>query len=312
MLYETLRFLKRLFFKPIYNLLQYRLIDKRKYDLYKNNYEILKTLVDIRNLKCANGIQRQIQLKNYQFTKEIISELEQNGIQPFMIAGTLLGAERHKGFIPWDDDIDFGVIREDYNKILEYANKHFIVCYHNINRYNWAKSAKKHIENLLKQYPNKTLLLVSSLMYKFIRGTSLSDYVQMDLFAFDYYKEDYKYSDFVKKSIKNIGKLWEINNTPKEIEFLKKQRENDPNVVKQSSKIFYGNDNMDAQTRETLAKCSDFMKTSDFFPLKRMQFEDTKFWAPNNHIQYLENYIGKNWCSIPDNITPPHINEREE
>ena len=59
-------------------------------------------------------------------------------------------------------------------------------------------------------------------------------------------------------------------------------------------------------------KKSNWMKYDDFFPLKRMQFEDTKFWAPNNHIKILEDYFGEHWCEIPDNIIPPHLNEREE
>lgn len=44
---------------------------------------------------------------------------EKHKIKYFMIAGTMLGAVRHGGFIPWDDDMDFGMLRQDYERFLK-------------------------------------------------------------------------------------------------------------------------------------------------------------------------------------------------
>ncbi len=58
---------------------------------------------------------KQIQIEALRF---LIDYLEKNKINYFIIAGTLLGAVRHKGFIPWDDDVDIGMMRQDYNKFM--------------------------------------------------------------------------------------------------------------------------------------------------------------------------------------------------
>ena len=54
---------------------------------------------------------------------------EKYHLQYYMIYGTLLGAVRHGGVIPWDDDIDVGLPREDYEKLLEVAEKEFSGIY---------------------------------------------------------------------------------------------------------------------------------------------------------------------------------------
>ena len=46
-----------------------------------------------------------------------------NGIPYYMLGGTMLGAIRHKGFIPWDDDMDFGVPRKYYKDLIDIFDK---------------------------------------------------------------------------------------------------------------------------------------------------------------------------------------------
>jgi lipopolysaccharide cholinephosphotransferase len=62
---------------------------------------------------------REIQLASLEILKVITAICDRHGISYYLDSGTLLGAVRHKGFIPWDDDIDIIFWRKDYNKLLE-------------------------------------------------------------------------------------------------------------------------------------------------------------------------------------------------
>lgn len=61
---------------------------------------------------------RELQLKLLEMLKDFDKYCEANHIQYFLAGGNVLGAVRHKGFIPWDDDIDVYLTRENYDKLL--------------------------------------------------------------------------------------------------------------------------------------------------------------------------------------------------
>lgn len=65
----------------------------------------------------------EIKAIEYDILSEVASFCDSHGIQYYLVCGTLLGAIRHNGFIPWDDDIDIGMPRPDYERFIrEYTS----------------------------------------------------------------------------------------------------------------------------------------------------------------------------------------------
>lgn len=62
---------------------------------------------------------RELQLAELDLMRLFVRICKKYGLRYYMIGGTMLGAVRHKGFIPWDDDMDVGMPRPDYEKFME-------------------------------------------------------------------------------------------------------------------------------------------------------------------------------------------------
>ncbi len=75
----------------------------------------------IDNREQGESRQRRCQLVMLRMLKILDHLCVKHDIKYFLTGGTLLGAIRHKGFIPWDDDIDIGMIRTEYEKFVRLA-----------------------------------------------------------------------------------------------------------------------------------------------------------------------------------------------
>ena len=77
------------------------------------------------NVRPAEGTLRELQLLEFEMLKKVKEICNKNHITYFLSGGTLLGAVRHGGFIPWDDDVDIAMPRPDYERFLKAAEQEF-------------------------------------------------------------------------------------------------------------------------------------------------------------------------------------------
>ncbi len=74
-------------------------------------------------LEKATGELRRLQLKMLDIVKDIDKLCKENDIQYYIFYGSALGAVRHKGFIPWDDDFDIAMTYDNYQKFIKVAEE---------------------------------------------------------------------------------------------------------------------------------------------------------------------------------------------
>ena len=128
-----------------------------------------------------NETLRKVQLAQLEIGKEIKRVCDENGIKYFLDSGTLLGAIRHKGFIPWDDDMDMGMLREDYERFIEIAPKelkpeYFLQTWKTDKSYHYA----------FAKIRKKGTVFIEAVSQK----TNAHNEIFVDVFPYDIYPDD--------------------------------------------------------------------------------------------------------------------------
>ncbi len=93
---------------------------------------------------------KQLQNALLNMYKDILRVCEKYAIIPYLVGGSALGAVRHQGFIPWDDDLDVGMTRADYGKFRKIFRKELSKEYI-LNAPNYSMDPKARFPKVIKK-----------------------------------------------------------------------------------------------------------------------------------------------------------------
>lgn len=271
-------------------------IYKKQYKYYKEKLATLQASINIKELKPCKGALRSWQLELLDYSKKLFKLFDEWELNYFAIAGTLLGAYRHKGFIPWDDDIDIGMLRPDYEKLKKCLTKHGIeIKINNITQDNKYFIVNKYIN----KYKNKLLYINCPGVLQIFQGNSIKHCMALDVFNYDYIKDDITL-DELKDYINQIKKTYlATKNFRLYIDFMYKELEKSSIIVKKSNTLYTAIDNDDTFS----FPCRGIYYIDDVFPLKKISFEDIQLNVPNNIEKFLYLNYGEDYMNIPSSIT---------
>ncbi len=255
----------------------------------KVNYKKYK---DITKIPPAEGFLRDYQLALFSILKEFDRICTSHNLRYWLSGGTLLGAKRHKGFIPWDDDVDVDMIREDYDKFPSIFN---------------ACTTNPDLYCELWRDKNAPATCILKIKHRKIKQAFI------DIFPHDFYYTNARGKDKIKlnKKVRRYRRmlslsLFKIKDTEKLVKKIKHLTED---VINEKIEV-------DERLRPSIHWGLDFPHRwhnwiydyRQIFPLKKIEFEGYMFNCPADTDFMLSNIYG-DYMKFPKSICPHHTDE---
>lgn len=264
----------------------------------------------------GNGL-NELKSVELDILKSFVDCCQQLNLHYYLMDGTMLGAVRHKGFIPWDDDIDVGMMRKDYDVFIHNAPK-FLPPYYFLQT---IESDQEYLNNFAKIRDSRTTFIESSQ-----KERNINHGVFIDIFPLDFFPEK-KPQQFLFK-LKNrllslrIRKEYTLPNE------LRKspQKERIQNILCKILCLVYPDVKKALERRDRLLKsvkssqlicnlCGGYgykaiVPYSWFSDISLCRFEDLDVSVPIGFKEYLEAIYG-DYMALPpkDKRTPHHYAE---
>ena len=254
---------------------------------------------------------RKVQLEQLKIAKEIRRVCEENNIKYFLDSGTLLGAIRHKGFIPWDDDLDIGMFRADYERFIEIAPK---ALKDNYLLQVWG--GNNHYPLSFAKVRNVNTIYIENKAQKLQENQG----IYVDVFPYDRYGDDMKKQGFplmlVRRMILAKEKMepWRDNDKINikryliylPIRFLAMfaSKKTLIDFYEKTAQMYNNDEQRDYFPQGTTPYGRWVIEKKGLSDMTLGDFEGEKFSIPANYDIYLKNAYG-------DYMTLPPIDKRE-
>ena len=249
---------------------------------------------------------RELQLLQLNAMKHIHQVCLKHNIKYYMIGGTLLGAVRHKGFIPWDDDIDIAMMREDYERFKQIFASEFDLSRFFLQHYDSdidfrPAMLRVCIKNTIQDYP-------SEIHHKCCKNT------YVDIFPLDNVPDSELERDTHIKELLNIDrliniKLYHIYEQNSKLYVLFKRIVSkllfDPLKTLQKKRIKSMTKYKDVSTKCVASTVSKYgyrkqiMDRNIYGNPVLYDFEDTQLFGVEQVDVYLTQLFGKKYMEIP-------------